>query len=180
MNQAFLQQLVTRFEALEATLNAADAATGDGDHGTTMLKGLRAAAADPDNASTAYRIAAGGASGTMFSLLIAALAQAETEPLPTALARAAAKISMIGGASVGDKTMLDALVPASQAQDASVAAEAARTGLEATRPLAARRGRARYVEGAGVGHLDPGAISVAEILGLFAAQPSSSSAGDAM
>ncbi len=171
MNPALLNQLVARFETLEPALNAADAATGDGDHGTTMLKGLRAAAAEPDKASTAYRIAAGGASGTLFSLLIAALEQAETEPLSNSLAKAAAKIAAIGGASVGDKTMLDALVPASRAPDARAAAEAARSGLEATRSLAARRGRARHVEGAGVGHLDAGAMSVAEILALFADQP---------
>jgi dihydroxyacetone kinase-like protein len=170
MNETLLRHLVTRFEALEPVLNAMDAATGDGDHGTTMLTGLRAAAAEPDRASSAYRIAAGGASGTLFSLLIAALEEAETEPLPGTLANAASKISMMGGAKFGDKTMLDALVPASQAPDARSAAEAARLGLEATRPLAARRGRARHVEDAGIGHLDAGAMSVAEILGLFAAQ----------
>ena len=157
-----------RFEGLEAELNALDAATGDGDHGATILKGLRAAALAPDDPARAFRMAAGGASGTIFSLLIDALAQADSTPLPEALSRAATRIMQVGMAKPGDKTMLDALIPASLAPDAQTAAKAARTGAEATRALAARRGRARHVEGAGVGHLDAGAVSVAEILELFA------------
>jgi dihydroxyacetone kinase-like protein len=171
VKSALFDRLVVRFEALEAELNALDAATGDGDHGTTILKGLRAAAASPGNASTAYRIAAGGASGTIFSVLIAALEQAENDPLPAALARAANRIAQIGGAKPGDKTMLDALIPASEAADLADAVKAARAGMEATRTMAARRGRAKYVEGAGVGHVDAGAVSVAEILDVYAAEP---------
>ncbi len=168
MRPAFLVALVDRFTALEADLNALDAATGDGDHGATILKGLRAAAAAPDDPARAFRMAAGGASGTIFSHVIDALVQAETTPLPDALSRAASRIMQIGMAKAGDKTMLDALIPASGAVDAAGAARAARAGAEATRVMAARRGRARHVEGAGVGHLDAGAVSVAEILELYA------------
>ncbi len=167
MTADFLSSLVARFTELEPQLNTLDAATGDGDHGATILKGLRAAAAAPDAPGAAFRNAAGGASGTIFSYLIDALAA--EPPLPAALARAATRIAQIGGAKAGDKTMLDALIPASLAADEAGAARAARTGAEETRAMAARRGRARYVEGAGVGHLDPGAVSVAEILDLFAA-----------
>jgi len=169
MTPAFLHLLVDRFVELEPQLNALDAATGDGDHGTTMLKGLRAAAAAPDTPALAFRTASGGASGTIFSFVIDALVATGTESLPAALTKAANRIAQIGGAKAGDKTMLDALIPAAQTADAATAAEAARSGAEATRPMAARRGRARHVEGAGVGHLDAGAVSVAEILELFAA-----------
>jgi phosphoenolpyruvate---glycerone phosphotransferase subunit DhaL len=168
MTPTFLDLLVYRFTALEADLNALDAATGDGDHGATILKGLRAAAAAPDDPARAFRAAAGGASGTIFSHVIDALAQPRTTPLPDALARAASRIMQIGMAKAGDKTMLDALIPASRAADAAGAAFAARAGAEATRAMAARRGRARHVEGAGVGYLDAGAVSVAEILELYA------------
>lgn len=171
MTPAVLSLLVTRFTELEAHLNALDAATGDGDHGATILKGLRAAAAAPDTPGAAFRNAAGGASGTIFSYLIDALAQ--PDPLP-ALTRAATRITTIGGAKPGDKTMLDALLPAAQSQSLPAAARAAQQGAEATRTMQAKRGRARHVEGKGVGHLDPGAVSVAEILTLFAAH-----AGDA-
>lgn len=169
MSPDFLARLARRFEGLEADLNALDAATGDGDHGATILKGLRAAAAAPDTPGLAFRTAAGGASGTLFSYVIDALAAGATTPLPAALAKAASRIALIGGAGQGDKTMLDALIPAAQAADAAAAARAARAGADSTRSMAARRGRARHVEGAGLGHLDAGAVSVAEMLELYAA-----------
>ena len=166
-----LDQLVSRFETLESELNALDAATGDGDHGATILKGLRAAAAAPDAPAKAFRQAAGGASGSLFGQIIAALDKVEggQTALDAGLEEAAGKIMTLGQAKPGDKTMLDALVPAAAAgADATAAAEAAEAGLEATRAMAAKRGRARYVEGAGVGHLDAGAKSVAEILAAYA------------
>lgn len=166
MNPDFLARLVERFTVLEPHLNALDAATGDGDHGATILKGLRAAAAAPDAPGLAFRNAAGGASGTIFSFVVDALTGPDA--LSAALTKAAARIAQIGGAKAGDKTMLDALIPAAAAADAAAAARAARTGAEATRVMQARRGRARHVEGKGLGHLDPGAVSVAEILELNA------------
>ena len=162
-----LADLVTRFERLEAELNTLDSATGDGDHGTTMLKGLRAAATNPDNPAKAFRCAAGGASGTLFSILIGALHTVESGAggLSAELTRASEQIAQLGGAGPGDKTMLDALIPAAQAGDGyRKSAAAAEAGLAATLSMQARRGRARYVEGAGEGHLDAGARSVVELL----------------
>lgn len=86
-----------------------------------------------------------------------------------ALTKGATRITTIGGAKFGDKTMLDALLPAAQTQPPATAALAARAGTEATRTMEAKRGRACHVEGKGEGHLDPGANSVAEILTQFAA-----------
>ena len=166
----FLKQCVARFEALETDLNRLDAATGDGDHGATMLKGLRAAADADDTPAKAFRMAAGGASGTLFAQVIRALEKAvDGAPLGEALANAAARIEMLGQAKEGDKTMLDALLPASRERDPAAAAKAADAGRVASKPLAAKRGRASHVEGAGVGHIDAGATSVAELLRLYAA-----------
>ena len=64
---------IERFETLEQQLNKLDAATGDGDHGSTMIRGLRAAGADRSGAVKAFRKAAGGASGSLFSILILSL-----------------------------------------------------------------------------------------------------------
>lgn len=165
----FLTLCVTHFEVLEHELNQLDAATGDGDHGTTMLKGLRAAAAVDEGFEKAFRKAAGGASGSLFAQVIAALGKvAEGASIGEALDDAARKIAMLGQAKSGDKTMLDALIPAAKAQNSSDAAQAAADGRDATREMSAKRGRAKYVEGAGVGHVDAGATSVAELLGLFA------------
>jgi dihydroxyacetone kinase-like protein len=163
-----LARLAARFATLEDELNALDAVAGDGDHGSTMLRGLRAAEVGADPV-IAFRTAAGGASGSLFAQLLAALLAHEGgTPLPEALARAAARIGAIGQAKAGDRTMLDALIPASQAADAAAAARAAREGAEATSAMPARRGRAKHVEGAGVGHVDAGAMSVAEMLAVLA------------
>ena len=178
MSNAFFSALAERFRELEQPLNALDAATGDGDHGAAMRRGLEAAAtADAGAAAKAFRGAAGGASGTLFGALVGGLeaALAGEKDLPSALAHAAGQISKLGMAKRGDKTMLDALIPAAEAAGAAAggdaaqaAAEAARRGAEATTGMAARRGRARYVENGGVGHGDAGARSVAEILSEYA------------
>ncbi|WP_299726702.1 DAK2 domain-containing protein [uncultured Tateyamaria sp.] len=165
----FLALCVTRFEALEQELNALDAATGDGDHGATILKGLRAAAAAEDAPEKAFRRAAGGASGSLFAQIIAALAKVEQgSDLGTALGDAATRITQLGQAQAGDKTLLDALFPASQAADPRAAAEAAELGRRSTKDMAAKRGRAKHVAGAGVGYVDAGATSVAVLLDVFA------------
>lgn len=166
---AALNASVARFEGLEDRLNALDADTGDGDHGSTILKGLRAAAAEPDAPDKAFRKAAGGASGSLFAQVIAALVKIDAgAPVGAALGQAAERIAMLGQAKPGDKTMLDALLPAAETETLSAAADAADAGRIATTDMAAKRGRARYVEGAGVGHVDAGATSVAELLRVWA------------
>jgi len=165
----FLDACVARFEALEPELNRLDAAIGDGDHGATVLKGLRAAAQADDAPDAAFRKAAGGASGALFAQLIKALMQAsEGAAIEDALREAADRITLLGEAKEGDKTMLDALIPAARTNTAPDAAKAAAKGRDATRDMAAQRGRAKHVEGGGVGHIDPGASSVAELLELYA------------
>lgn len=178
MSAALLSALAARLRAERAGLDALDAAAGDGDHGTTVLTGIEAAAAAPDGTAPdrAFRMAAGGASGPLFAALLGALlrAGAGEAPLGTALSDAAARIAALGGAAPGDRTMLDALLPAAEAACAApenaarAAAGAAARAAEATREMPARRGRARHVEGAGRGHVDAGARSVALLLEVYA------------
>jgi dihydroxyacetone kinase len=144
-----------------------------------MLKGLRAASAPGDEPIVkAFRKAAGGASGSLFAQIIEAFDKVLNEQvlLGEALDMAAERIFMLGQAKIGDKTMLDALIPAAKAarsaqenpdMAALAALKAAQQGVEATRAMTANRGRARYVEGAGAGHLDAGAVSVAHMLEVF-------------
>jgi dihydroxyacetone kinase-like protein len=78
-----------------------------------------------------------------------------------------------GRAELGDKTMYDALSPAVDALDAGLtegdplgqalarASAAAAAGRDATEPMLARKGRASYLGERSVGHLDPGAASIA-------------------
>ncbi len=169
--KAFLTRALARFEATEQELNALDAATGDGDHGSTMVKGLRAAMDAPDNPAKAFRKAAGGASGSLFAEVIGALEKTEGGvAIGPSLKSAADRIAMLGQAKSGEKTLLDALIPASDADTAAAAASAAEDGRLATKDMAAKRGRAKHVEGAGVGHVDAGATSVAVLLAVFAEQ----------
>lgn len=180
MSDGFYSALLARFEALEQELNQLDAATGDGDHGTTVVKGLRAIVVDADKPPVkVFRRAAGGASGSLFAQLISAFNQVlyEKAELNESLQNAADRISQIGQAVAGDKTMLDALLPAAQANNISAMVSAAQEGADATTAMIAKRGRARYVEGGGAGHKDAGATSVAEMLVVFAEYYPSSPAG---
>ena len=170
MSAAFYSALVTHFEALEQELNKLDAATGDGDHGTTIVKGLRAIIADNTNTpAKVFRRAAGGASGSLFAQLIGAFDQAlhKEKDLSASLQTAADRIAQLGQAVAGDKTMLDALLPATQANNIENMVNLARRGADSTIEMIAKRGRARYVENGGQGHKDAGATSVAEMLFVF-------------
>ncbi len=162
----FFATLRARFEEQAERLNTLDAAIGDGDHGATMLRGLtQAVEAEDGKRARAFMRASGGASGTLFGLILLELeAHLETgSPLQTGLAKACDRICDLGEVAVGDKSMVDALAPAIQALktgDIQAAIAAAQAGRDATTGLRARRGRAQYVENGGQGHLDPGAVSV--------------------
>jgi len=157
-----------------ARLNALDAAVGDGDHGSTMLRGLtRAADAGAGKRARAFMRASGGASGTLFGLILLGI-EAHLEDgasLHGELAKACERIRDLGEVAVGDKSMVDALAPAVDALengDLDAAIAAAGAGRDATRDLVARRGRSQYVENGGKGHLDPGAVSVVIFLTVLA------------
>lgn len=185
--------LSDRFERDEAHLAALDAAVGDGDHGAAMARGFRAAARSAADhggndvgelliaVGRAFMGAAAGASGPLVASLFLELGKAARgrETLDTAsaadgLAGAVALVRRMGRSEPGDKTLLDALAPAAAAADehrdaplaealAHVSRSAAK-GRDRTGAMAARRGRAHWIEGGGVGHPDPGATSMAAIL----------------
>jgi phosphoenolpyruvate---glycerone phosphotransferase subunit DhaL len=177
-------------------LTQLDAAIGDGDHGTNMNRGFEAvekalAGQNGDVPPGRLLILAGktlvstvgGASGPLWGSALRAagrsLGDAETfdgPALAQALDAAIAAVVDLGAAAPGDKTMIDALVPASDAlkrgldSDApltealAAAGEAAEEGARATVPMLARKGRASYLGERSIGHQDPGATSAALIL----------------
>jgi dihydroxyacetone kinase-like protein len=133
----------------------------------------------------------GGASGPLYGTGFlrgaAALAAVPPETPPsgglafvTALEAAAAGIGALGKATTGEKTMLDALVPAAAAARAALdggaatnevvaaARDAAAAGAAATIPLLATKGRASYLGERSIGHQDPGATSSALLLDVLA------------
>ncbi|MCW2863440.1 MAG: dhaL [Actinoallomurus sp.] len=167
-------------------LTRLDSAIGDGDHGTNLDRGLRAAvtALDADlppgkvlmTAGRSLVSKTGGASGPLYGTALRRAGKAigdaselgATE-LGTALRAALEAVKELGKAEEGDKTMVDALTPAVAAYEAAsgegvpaaarAALDAAEKGAEATVPLQARKGRASYLGPRSVGHLDPGAAS---------------------
>ena len=175
MKEKFYSTLREHFVNLETRLNQLDAVIGDGDHGTTLLKGLTAISNSNLTPAKAFRAETGGASGSLFSILVGAIDEAidNDTNFGQILSDAVKKISIIGEAKEGDKTMLDALAPAAKAalerpadalKEASIASKA---GASRTIDMAARKGRAKYVENAGVGHIDPGAFSSSEIISFL-------------
>lgn len=181
-----------------AWLTELDAAIGDGDHGINLDRGFAAVvatlpgpgapASGADLLSTAGRTilgSVGGASGALYgrallragSRLSAGGGQDRDAALVAAvLGDAIDGIIALGRAQPGDKTMLDALVPAhavllSSAESGAplldsleACADAAWSGALTTVPLIARKGRASYLGERSVGHLDPGAASSSLIL----------------
>jgi phosphoenolpyruvate---glycerone phosphotransferase subunit DhaL len=163
-----------------------DTAIGDGDHGTNMDRGMRKALERLDGAEQADAGAVlktvamalvssvGGAAGPLYGTLFlqmgGALAGRERVDLAGYVAawrRGLEGVRMRGKAEPGDKTMVDAIVPAvaamEQASDLDgalrAAVEGAQRGMLATVPLVARRGRASYLGERSRDHQDPGATS---------------------
>ncbi len=170
-------------------LTALDQAIGDGDHGVNMRRGFDAIAElGPELAAMPARQAlqkagmtlvmkVGGASGPLYGSLLMGIGKALGDELTPgdvapALRAGVESVKQRGKSDVGDKTMLDVLVPVTEALEGAADAgagwtpelletlrAAARAGLEATRPLQARKGRASFLGERSVGHLDPGARS---------------------
>lgn len=168
-------------------LTELDSAIGDADHGANLKRGFAAVtetlAKEPPATPGAVLTAAGrqlistvgGASGPLYGTLLRRTGKTLGDDervsrarLAEALGAGVTAVSQLGGAQVGDKTMLDALVPAVEGLRESFGAgrAAAEGGAVATVPLRARKGRASYLGERSVGHQDPGATSSAL---LFAA-----------
>ncbi|GEK99625.1 dihydroxyacetone kinase subunit DhaK [Acidomonas methanolica] len=167
----------------EQALNALDAKIGDGDAGSTFAESARMVLEHLDKLPLAEPQAlfatfgrllsrhAGGSSGVLLSILFAAAGQ--KADWRAGLAAGVARMQDYGGAKPGDRTMLDALIPAIDAVQAegdaaallSRAAQAARKGADATRAMPARAGRAAYVPEAQLRDIpDPGAEAIARLL----------------
>jgi phosphoenolpyruvate---glycerone phosphotransferase subunit DhaL len=171
-------------------LTRLDSAIGDADHGINMNRGMTAVQAKLDGVEgddigamlktvgMTLVSTVGGAGGPLYGTLFLQMGMAtagKTELGPedwaAALDAAVKGVQMRGKAEPGDKTMVDALIPARDAFSAAVAegvsfeealtrsAQAAEEGMLATTPLVAKKGRASYLGERSAGHQDPGATS---------------------
>jgi dihydroxyacetone kinase-like protein len=204
----WLAEAEDQIKAQSDYLTQLDAAIGDGDHGTNMRRGFEAvgkALAGQGDSTPPGRLlilagktlvaTVGGASGPLWgsALRRAGRALGDSESfdgglLARALDAAIDGVVELGAAAPGDKTMVDALVPAAAALREAIeagkplsdaveaAANAAQYGAESTVPMQARKGRASYLGERSIGHQDPGATSAAIILAALSRSVSSTQA----
>ena len=183
--------------AAEGRLGALDAVAGDGDHGTGMVRGVTAAATaareavrQGAGAGTTLRLAAehwgeaaGGTSGALWGWGLAAAGDVlgdtrapGDDDIVAAVRAFTDTVIRRGGASAGEKTMVDAIAPftaelataLSRGQDAArawtAAAAAAAAAAEKTAGYPSRRGRSRLHGDRSIGTRDPGAVSFALVV----------------
>lgn len=203
VDAAFLRRwLGAATEAVDreaAHLTELDSPIGDADHGGNMRRGFLAARTavgqePPDTPGGVLVLVGrtlistvGGASGPLYGTLLRRAGKelgderaVSAARLRDALRAGVDGVAQLGGALPGDKTMLDALLPAldaltgaldaggSAAEALAAAAAAAGEGATATIPLRARKGRASYLGERSVGHQDPGATSAALLVTALA------------
>jgi dihydroxyacetone kinase-like protein len=180
-------------------LSRLDSATGDGDHGTTMLRSFDAVdktvqdAKGEDFKSLLYDMgwnimcADGGSTGPLLGSLFMGMSETvegkdslNANDLAEMFRAGLTSMSEQSKAQVGDKTMMDALMPAVDAMEKAAAAgesvidmfanaaKAADEGAEATKQMQAKFGRARNLGERTIGHKDPGATSMSLIFQAFA------------
>ncbi|WP_434046920.1 MULTISPECIES: dihydroxyacetone kinase subunit DhaL [Sorangium] len=206
---AWIERAADALEREKVYLTELDAAIGDSDHGVNMARGFTAVRSRLDTldrgdvgallrgVGTILLSTVGGASGPLYGTLfrdagqrVAGAAAIDLAALTGCLEAGLEGVRRRGKASPGEKTMVDALVPAVDALKAALgapqpdgvgdggaplaealarAAEAAKAGAEATVPLIARKGRASYLGERSAGHQDPGATSCWLLLRSLAA-----------
>lgn len=188
-----LRRALGSVEGAEEELGRLDAVAGDGDHGSGMVRGFRRAVEATEGyggtagavlvrAGAAFSDAAGGASGALYGSAITAFGQGldangtDAPGVHRALEDALEAVRRLGGAEVGDKTLVDTLapfvgafgeaagsgVPAREAWQSALAA--AEAGAASTEDMISARGRAAKLGERSRGSRDPGATSMLYVL----------------
>lgn len=177
-------------------LTELDSIGGDGDHGVNLQRGfakvqsqLKQLQSSPDIGSILITVGStllstvGGATGSLYGASVMKAGsicrdkrEIRAKDLPEIFAGCSKTIADLGGAKSGDKTMLDVMIPATEAvtRASTVAddivyvfntvAKAAREGLEGTKSMVAKKGRAMYLGERVLGHYDVGAASLCLML----------------
>lgn len=189
------QRAAQSLKANADILSRLDSAIGDGDHGVTINKiadkiaqlatNWQADTPTPkffEELSEAITNIGGGSAGPLWGTFLEGLGAQATEQMDAAQVKlsfesACQTLAEISGAKVGDKTMMDAIIPAVQSIQAadgdipsilSAGAMAAAQGADNTANFAAKFGRAKNLKEKSLGHKDPGAVSIALLFAAFA------------
>ncbi|MCF7973270.1 MAG: dihydroxyacetone kinase subunit L [Phycisphaerae bacterium] len=193
-----LKQAEANIDTEHEALSKLDALTGDGDHGITIQRTMNAVGKALDDGmdkpladllkAVAMKVMMcdGGSTSPLLGSYFLGLASAATADELTAAQTAALfqagldNFSKTSKAKLGDKTMMDALLPATEAlvqalhdggdipSAFSAASAAAAQGAEKTKDYVAKLGRARTMGQRAIGHYDPGAVSISHIFRGFA------------
>jgi dihydroxyacetone kinase-like protein len=199
--KAMFDAVAAAIEADKDRLCALDGVIGDADHGIAMALGFNAvrdalASADLANtppttllntAAKSFLNAVGASSGPLYATAFmrgaatvkgkAELADADAVAMFEAMAKG---IQDRGKAEIGEKTMIDAWLPAAKAagevsragkslaESLAAATDAARAGAEATKTMVAAKGRSARLGDRSLGHMDPGAASAVTVIEAMA------------
>ena len=183
-NAAIIVELCHQIEANRKYLSDVDGLIGDGDHGVNMSKGFstaRGQITDADNFSAACKklgdvllLEIGGSMGPIYGTFFRSITKAtkaheniDVQIMTTALETALNGIMEIGGAKLGDKTLVDTIYPAVEAfkseSDFGAAIDkavaAAEAGMNSTKDMVAKVGRAARLGERSAGVLDAGSVS---------------------
>ncbi len=174
-----------------------DSFVGDGDHGVTVARGFSSVKAELsglenksveeilETVGDTLSSTMGGAIGPIFGAIFSGMAEEAsdhigTKELTLMLESGLDTVMAVGGAAVGDRTLVDALSPAVDSLVADSkrdvplfealvhAAEAAEQGAEATKDMVAKKGRAKFLQEKSKGYRDAGASSMQIVLAAFA------------
>ena len=196
---AVLRAMSRRMEELKDYLTELDNVIADGDHGINMARGFAAVEkklpelAEKDVGTVLKTVgltlvsAVGGSAGPLYGtaflksgLVMSGKAEISLDDFLACLKVSIEGVQQRGRAVRGEKTMLDAMIPAAEAMSAArasggdtktVLAEgiaAARAGIEYTKTIVATKGRASYIGERSLGHPDPGATSATFLLEAIA------------
>ena len=197
---AILKNIIAAIEENAQFLTDLDAAIGDNDHGINMARGFKKVDADlpglegKDIGAILKKVGmdlvstVGGSSGPLYGTAFmkagakaAGKNEISLEDFIIMMDEAIGGVQLRGKAVKGEKTMLDAMIPAQEAMKAAAAGgadaaavlqagvKAAEEGVEYTKTIIATKGRASYLGERSIGHQDPGATSFTVILQAIAA-----------
>ena len=197
---AILKNIIAAIEENAQFLTDLDAAIGDNDHGINMARGFKKVDADlpglagKDIGAILKKVGmdlvstVGGSSGPLYGTAFmkagakaAGKNESSLDDFIVMMDEAIGGVQLRGKAVKGEKTMLDAMIPAQEAMKAAAAGgadaaavlqagvKAAEEGVEYTKTIIATKGRASYLGERSIGHQDPGATSFTVILQAIAA-----------
>ena len=197
---AILKNIIAAIEENAQFLTDLDAAIGDNDHGINMARGFKKVDADlpglegKDIGAILKKVGmdlvstVGGSSGPLYGTAFmkagakaAGKNEISLDDFIVMMDEAISGVQLRGKAVKGEKTMLDAMIPAQEAMKAAAAGgadaaavlqagvKAAEEGVEYTKTIIATKGRASYLGERSIGHQDPGATSFTVILQAIAA-----------